>query len=64
MNEPVENFDVSVEKTDRGWIVVATADGERKELGDPHPDRVSADFYAQQVSAGAEMWDDGAQVDD
>ena len=63
-SEPVENFDVSVEESDRGWIVVIDADGVRKEIGDPHPDRESAEFYAKNVSDGAERWDGGAAVDE
>ena len=59
--EPVENFDVSVEETDRGWIVVSTVDGVRKELGDPHPDQKSAEFYAENVSSAAERWEDCRQ---
>ena len=61
--EPVDDFEVTVEETDRGWIVVSVADGVRKELGEPHPDRESAEFYAKNVSSGAEMWDGAAEVD-
>ena len=62
--EPVENFDVTVEESDRGWIVVIDVDGERKEIGDPHPDRESAEFYAKNVADGAERWDGGARVEE
>lgn len=62
--EPVEEFDVGVEETDRGWLVVGTVDGERRVFGDPHPDRETAEFHAKSISAGAEMWDGGAKVED
>lgn len=62
--EPVANFEVSVEESDRDWIVVTNADGVRNEIGDPHPDRESAEFYADKVSDGAEMWDGAAEVEE
>lgn len=61
--EPVENFEVVVEETDRGWIVVSIADGVRKEIGDPHPDRETAEFHARNVADGAQRWDGSASTD-
>lgn len=59
-NEHVENYDVHVENQDRGWMVVGVFDGERKEFGDPHPDKETAETYAKHMFSSADRWTDAA----
>jgi hypothetical protein len=59
-----EAFAVEVQKQDRGWIVVLTADGERKEIEPPHPDREKADFAAKSISSAADRWTGSGSVED
>ncbi len=59
---PTENFGVSVEQTDAGWVVVADADGERKQIGDAHPDREQAEQYATHMGSAADRFTGAAEV--
>lgn len=63
VDEYKEELVVRVEQDDRGWIVVADVDGERKEFGDPHASEDEAAFYAQHMFAGSDRWT-GAAVKD
>lgn len=57
---PVEQFEITVEESDRGWLVVGDVDGERKVFGSPHPDQDKARFAAEQIRSGAVRWDGAA----
>lgn len=59
---PPDEFSVEIDETDAGHQVVVVVDGSRRSIGDAHPDRERAEFHAEQVRAGAERWDDAADV--
>lgn len=58
----VDEFDVSVEETERGWQVVAVVDGERKAIDQVYPDRESAEFAARHIESATDRWTDAATV--
>ena len=59
---PTEDFDVSVEKQDAGWVVIGTADGERKQIGEAHPSKEEAETYAKHMGDAADRFTGAAQV--
>lgn len=55
-NETVDDFAVSVEEHDEGWVVVKTANGEQTVV-DTHPDEKSARLQADQFEDAATRYD-------
>lgn len=61
--DPVDQFEVTVEKQDDGWAVIKIADGERSVIN-LHPDEESARTEAKSFHEAATRHEDGARVED
>lgn len=59
----VADFDVSVQRTEKGWQVIVTADGVQEVLEPVYADQDAARFAASNIESGARRWSNAADVE-